>query len=126
MDMYCLKSGVNQSDEEQNAHLEKLRDPIVPGSETQSGGTSDGTAEQRLELQAALELLASGTVESICFRSPNVLARSEEELATLKSFLSENEIGLTLAVSDIGPNSADSGYEPEGADTEDIVEVESS
>ena len=126
MDIFCLKSGIGQSDEERNAHLEKLLESIVPSSETDGGGMAGATVDQRQQLQQALDLLASGTADSIFFRSPDVLAQSEEEIYKLKSFLSEHEIGLAVAVADIGPNSADSGHEPEGADTEDIVEVESS
>ena len=126
MDIYCLKSGISQSDEERNAHLEKLRDSVVPGSETEGDGTADATAEHRQQLQPALDLPASGTADSICFRSPDVLARSEEEIAKLKSFLSVHEIGLTVAVVGIGPNPADSGHEREGADVKDVDEVEAS
>lgn len=99
----CLKSGISQSDEERNAHLEILRDSMVPGSETEGGSTVGATADHRQQLQHTLDLLASGTLESICFRSPDVLARSEEEIAKLKSFLSEHEIELTLAVAAIEP-----------------------
>ena len=120
MDIYCLKSGINQSDEEQNAHLEELRDSIAPGSETEGGGTADGTAEQGQRLRVVLDLLASGTIESICFRSPDVLARSEEEMAKLKSFLSEHAIGL------IGPNLDDSVHGREGADVNDIGKAQAS
>ena len=125
MDIYCLKNGVNQSDEERNAQFEDLRDSIAPGSETEGGGTADGTAEQRPQLQVALDLLASGSLESICFRSPGVLAQSVEEIAKLKSFLSEHEIGLTLTDVDSGPDTADGDHGRGGADANDVHEVES-
>ena len=117
MDIFCLKSGIGQSDEERNAHLEKLLDSVVPSSMTEGDGVPDETAEQGKYLRQALDLLASGSIESICFRSPDVLAGSEEESAKLKSFLSENEIGLTVAVADIGSSPAGSGVERGGVPT---------
>ena len=102
MDIYCLKSGISQSDEERNVHLEELRDSIAPDSETRGDGKADVSAEHCQQLQQVLELLVSGTIESICFRSPDVLASSDDEIARLKTFLSEHDIGLTVDVARIG------------------------
>ena len=108
MDMYCLKSGISQSDEERNTHFEKLFDSIAPGPDTEGCCSADAAAEERQQLRSALGLLASRTVKSICFRSAEALAGSEEEIAKLKSFLSEHEIALTVAVAAMGPKQTDS------------------
>ena len=125
MDIFCLKGGIPQSDDERNAHLEKLLESMPPDSETEGGGTADPTTGQRQQLQQALDLMASGSVESICFKSLDVLAGSEEEIAKLKSFLSEHEIGLTLNETFSGSNTADSSHGRGGADGDDVHEVES-
>ena len=126
MDIFCLKSGIGQSDEERNAHLEKLRESIVPIFETGGSRTADPTTEKRQQLQQALDLLASGNLESICFRSPDVLACSDEEIAKLKSFLSEHEIGLTLNETISEFKTADGDHGHEGTDAKDVNDVESS
>ena len=123
MNIFCLKRGINQSEEEQSANIEKLRDSIAHGSENE-GGMAVETAEQGQQLQQALDLLASGTLESICFRSPDVLARSDDEIANLMAFLSEHDIGLTVPVSVMGPNPAVGSHGRDGADADDIDDVE--
>ena len=125
MDIFCLKIGIGQSDEERNAHLEMLRESIAPRSKAEGGGTADSTAERHPQLQAALVLLASGVLESICFKSLDVLAGSEEEIAKLKSFLSEHDIGLTFNETFSESKTADSSHWRGGADGDDVHEVES-
>ena len=122
MDIFCLKSGIGQSDEERNAHLEKLFDSIAPGPDTEGCCSADAAAEERQQLRSALGLLASRTVESICFRSAEAVARSEEEIATLKSFLSEHEIALTVAVAAMVPKQTDSVNGRGGANYVDELE----
>ena len=126
MDIYCLKSGISQTEEERNTFLEKLRESITPESGTESG-TVDETAEQRPQLQSALDLLASGTVESICFRTPDVLARSIGDIDKLKGFLSESNIELRVTgQADIRPEPADSGHKTGGTETKTADEVDAS
>ena len=126
MNIYCLKSGINQSDEERNANLEMLRKLITPESGIDGGAAAEETAEQRPQLQSAIDLLASGKVESICFTTPDVLARSEDDIANLKSFLSENNVGLTVDAARIGPNVDDRGHKTGGTDTGDVAEADAS
>ena len=125
MDIFCLKSGIGQSDEERNAHLEKLLESIVLSSETDGGWTADSIAEQGQQLQQALNLLASGSLGSICFKSPDVLASSDEVIAKLRRFLSEHEIGLTLTEIISEPNAAHDGHGRADANGDDVHEVES-
>ena len=82
-----------------------------------------GKADQRPQLQTALDLLASGTVESICLTTPQMLARTEDDIANLKSFLSEHDIGLTLESAVVSLNTTHGGQEAEGPHASSPEEV---
>ena len=60
MDIYCLKTGISQSDAERNANLEMLRKLITPESGIEGGAAAEETAEQRPQLQSAIDVVTDG------------------------------------------------------------------
>ena len=124
----CLNSNSSQQPEERHTQLEKLKGSLAPEvtGDQESAGKSETTQEGRKELQPALDLLASGAAESICFRSADVLARSNEDLGMLESFLSKHRIGLTVSETDTEPSPAEGVHPHDIPDAKGADEVDAS
>ena len=95
MDIYCLKGGQSQSDEERRISFELLRKSLPPEAE---GDPPDTHLESGQEgrIGPFLEMLTSGPVADICFKEAQTLARTEADVARLEKLLPELELSLVV------------------------------
>ena len=94
----CIIGKSAQSAEDRRTQAENL-ESVLPNTDSV---VEDEGARKEIgdQLQSALSLIKSGNVDSICFRSHEVLGLTQEDLPEFEKVLSESGIGLSVTESE--------------------------
>ena len=117
--VFCLKGGVDQSEEDRKSGLSMLKKSVPqPGSKHPEGEERNDEVliEEGLRARRVLDLVASRKVVEVCVVSPEVLAVNEEDVNRLETFLSENRVALTVTETK-EPSPIDEGDRRESEET---------